>query len=182
MERVRKISETYPIFKQVESLSDGKIKSEYGFILIALIIFLSLFSRTLSGAVTNLFSFLLVLGPVTNLIISKTSPEIGNLKHILSYLLSFTLLTVIESIVPFIPTRIPFYYHAKFLFFYYLSIRKTQLTEYLNISVYAPLNELIRRVNKLDPKATLKAAQTAASEKVKEISETVKKEAPFKEE
>lgn len=184
MERVRKISETYPIFKQIEDLSHGQIKSEYGFIGLAIIVFISLFSRCISGAITNIFSLILILGPATNLIVSKTSPEIGNLKHILSYMSSFMVLTVSESVVPFIPRKIPFYYHAKFLFFYYLSIRRTQLTEYLNVSLFGPVNELIRKANKLDPRATIKAAQHAATEKIKDISETAKKaaEGPLKEE
>ncbi|KAI5192422.1 hypothetical protein NEMIN01_2009 [Nematocida minor] len=184
MERVRKISETYPIFKKVQDLTNGQIKAEYSFIGLAIVIFFSLFSRCLSGAITNIFSFILIVGPATNLIVSKTSPEIGNLKHILSYLITFAFFTVTESILRFIPSRIPFYYHAKFLFFYYLSVRRTQLTDYLNASLYVPANEAIRKLNQMDPKATIKAAQSAASEKIKDLSETVKKNtgSPSKEE
>ncbi|KAH9385852.1 uncharacterized protein NEMAJ01_0748 [Nematocida major] len=182
MERVRKISETYPIFKQIQKMSNGQIKPEYSFIALASIIFVSLFCRCLAGAVTSAFSFLLIVTPATNIIVSKASPETANVKHILSYLLALALFGLGEAVFFPLIRRIPFYYHGKFLFFYYLSVRRTQLTDYLNASVFAPANDVIRKINQFDAKEVLKAAQVAASDRIKSSVEAVKEAKPSKEE
>lgn len=172
MERVKKISETYPIFKQIQKATNGQVKPEYSFAALAVLIFCSLFCRTLAGAITNSFALLLIISPATSTIVSKATPDISSTKHILSYLLTFALVTAVESVLCFIPSRVPFFYHAKFLFFYYLSVRRTQLTDYINSSVYVPANESIRKINQIDVKAALKVGQTAAADAVKTVKET----------
>ncbi|OAG28927.1 hypothetical protein NEDG_01066 [Nematocida displodere] len=185
MERVRKISETYPVFKQIEQKSSGQVKAEHVFIGASLIVFLALFSRCMAPALTNAVALLLVVGPATSLIVGKSLPELGTVKHIISYMLTFVLFTCVDSVVPFMHRKIPFYYHGKLLFFYYLSVRKSQFTDYLNTSLYVHIYDMIKLVNSsASPKDQIKAAQTAAAEKVKEISETAKDvaAAPEKEE
>ncbi|KAI5179725.1 receptor expression-enhancing protein 5/6 [Nematocida sp. AWRm80] len=174
MERIRKISETYPVFKQIERSTGGKIKGEHSFIALGAVLFLVLFYRCVASPLTNLFALLLVISPATQVIMSKSVPDMNNLKHIVSYLLTFTLFIVVDSFIPFAHKKVPFYYHGKFLFFYYLSVRKTQFTEYISNNVYIPVHEAIRKMNEIDTGKTIKAAQTAATEKIKDLSETLK--------
>ncbi|KAI5185866.1 hypothetical protein NEHOM01_1116 [Nematocida homosporus] len=174
MERVRKISESYPLLKQIEKASSGQVKGEHLFIAIAGVLFISLFCKCIASPITNLFAVLLVIGQATAIITSKTPVEPARVKHIISYLLTFSLFVTVDSLVPFAHRNVPFYYHVKLVLFYYLSIRNYQVTDYLNSTLYLQVQELVRRLNEIDPSATIKAARTAASEKVKDLSETVK--------
>ncbi|KAI5191041.1 receptor expression-enhancing protein 5/6 [Nematocida sp. AWRm77] len=182
MERVRKISEAYPVFKQIEKASSGQVKGEYCFIGVVVVLFFVLFSKIVASPLTNIFAVLLVLGPTTTIVVGKAMPEQGILKHVLSYLLTFAIFITLDSLVPFIHKKVPFYYHGKLLFFYYLSIRRSQFTEYLNSTVYAPASDLLRKLNEIDAKEKMRSAETAASEKVKELSESIKEMHPSKEE
>jgi len=182
MDRVRKISETYPIFKQVEKATGGQVKGEYFFVAVALALFFALFSKSTANPLTNMFAVLLIANSATSVIVSKATLEMSNVKHIISYLLTFSIFTTIDSLLPFINRRIPFYYHAKLVFFYYLSIRRTQLTEYLNTNLYSCAYDTLRRVSEVDVKEKIKTAQSEASKKVKDLSESLKDVHPTKEE
>ncbi|KAI5166820.1 hypothetical protein NEIG_01803 [Nematocida sp. ERTm5] len=183
MERVRKISETYPVFKNIQSMTNNQVKPEYILIALAAVLLVTLFCKTVAGAITNVFMLILIINPCTSLIISKTAPDAGTMKHVLSYLLCAMLVVAVESILRVIIRKIPFYYHAKFIFFYYLSVRRTQLTEYINTTVVVGIHDGIQEINKVQPKDVIKAAQSAATQKIKNtIERTQETESPKKEE
>ncbi|KAI5171108.1 receptor expression-enhancing protein 5/6 [Nematocida sp. LUAm3] len=186
MERIRKLSASYPIFKQLENLTGNQIKQEYCFVAVAGLIFAALFSKGLASPLTNAFALLLIAPQATSIIVSKIPFDVSKTKHTLGYLLTFALCVSLDSMVPFLHRHLPFYYHIKFLFFYYLSIRSYQLTEHLNASLYVPTHAVLMKLMKADPAQALKSAQGAALEKAKETIETVKEAAsstmPSKEE
>lgn len=174
MDRVRKISESYPIFKQIEKLSGGQVKAKYSFIALASVIFALLFWKKVASPITNIFAIVLVLGQATGIIASKATPEISKVKHILSYLLTFSVFLTIDSVFPFVHRTMPFYYHVKLLFFYYLSIRNYQLTDYLNNTAYIHIHDTLCKMNEVDPKQAIKSAQNAATEKVMKAASSIK--------
>lgn len=182
MERVRKLSEGYPLLKYIESQTSGQVRAEYFFLGVVAVLFAFLFLRAVAAPIANLAGVLFIVGPATAAIVGKNPTELGMMKHIISYLLTFALATCLDSMVPMMHRRIPFFYHLKLLLFYYLSVRKTQFTEYLNTSLYASLHDAIRGVNSLDTKDKIKAAQNAANERVREITETMKDSRPLKDE
>lgn len=173
MERVRKISESYPVFKQIEKLSGGQVKAKYSFIGLASVVFALLFWKKVANPITNIFAVVLALGQATAVIASKTSAEVSKTKHIISYLLTFSAFLTVDSIFPFVHRTMPFYYHVKLLFFYYLSIRNYQVTDYLNNTVYIHIHDTIQKLNAMDSKQVIKSAQSAATEKVREVSSAI---------
>lgn len=176
MEKVRKFSDMYPVFKKIEKASKGQVSSEQAFIAVTALFVVLLFIRPIASPFTNLGALVFIIVPATSLIASKTAPDSGTIKHIVSYLLTYVLFATVDSFVPFLHRRLPFYYQIKFVFFYYLSVRRMHLTEYMNSKVYAVVYDFIVHVNTVDKEEKIKSAQTAANEVINETAEAIKKE------
>ncbi|EHY65610.1 uncharacterized protein NESG_02056 [Nematocida ausubeli] len=175
MDRIVKVSSGYPVLRYIESATNNVVRPEYSFIAIVAVLFISLFCRSIASAITNVLSIAFIVHSACSAICTKGQIDIASAKHIISYLLTLNILITAEYVVYSI-LYIPVYYHIKIIFMYYLSNRRSRLTEYINNVAYTPLNEMIRHVQNIDIKKDIKTAQMAASEKLGSITKDANKE------
>lgn len=174
MDKVRKTADMYPIFKTVERATKGNIRYEHAFIATTFLCLAILFVRPVAGPFCNLFAILFILPAATGTISSKVIADAGNTKHVISYLLSCGIINAADSFLPFLHRKIPFYFQMKFILFYYLSQRRTQLTENINSNIFYNLHDIITELNSSEPAQKVKSAQTAASDLINETADAVK--------
>jgi hypothetical protein len=174
MEKVKKYAEMYPVFKKIEKSTKGQIPAEQAFIAVTAIFFVLLFVRPISSAFTNLCAVLFIISPALAILNSRVAPDTGMVKHVVSYLLTFLIYCALDSLFPFMQRKFPLYYQVKFVFFYYLSVRRMQLTEYINANLYSTVHELIAEINSVDKGEKIKSAQTAAHGVISESVDAMK--------
>jgi len=174
MEKVKKYAEMYPVFKKIERSTKGQIPAEQAFVAVTAIFFFLLFVRPISTAFTNLCAILFIVSPALAILNSKVAPDTGMVKHVVSYLLTFLFYCTLDSLFPFMHRRFPLYYQIKFVFFYYLSVRRMQITEYINANVYSTAYDFIAEINSADKREKIRSAQTAAHEVISESVDTMK--------
>lgn len=115
MQHLHNTASQFNFLKNLERLSDNKIKREHFLIMIVCIIFIFTLTSTLGAIITSTFGIIIPLRD-TLIILKQVNPKPEQLKHLLVFWLFFGVLSALDAYSHWLVSLIPFFYTFKLVF------------------------------------------------------------------